>query len=170
MWYWNIFLLFISITVVFFIIWTNNNRLRLTSFSPNPVYESYSSYVAVADKQSSENQQYTTSPSISFTKKTVSHPKSIQNNQLLVKDNQQYNSSEIMLKESSVLHINNKNNQESTPIQHYQESTPIQHYQESTHPFSKLVKYAEETVLEQQYPKDNGPVAEKVCLSCLTGF
>jgi hypothetical protein len=191
MWYWIVFLLFIFITVVFFLIWANNNRIRLTS-PTHPDHESYSSYVSVLDEHANEDQQYSMSPSLSFTKNTVSQFQSIvKNKPIIVKDNNlhQYNSSKIMIKEAPSLHIDKKENvsihqdstpivQDSTPI--VQDSTPIVQdstpiiiqykEKESTHPFDTLVKYAEETVLEKQYPKDNGPVPEKVCLSCLTGF
>lgn len=195
MWYWIVFLLFIFITVVFFLIWANNNRIRLTS-PTHPDHESYSSYVSVLDEHSNEDQQYTTSPSLSVTKHTVSHSQSIvKNKPIIVKDNvHQYHSSKIMIKEAPSLHIDKKEHksiiqdstpiiqdstpiiQESTPI--VQDSTPIVQRQEkdqikekeTKHPFTTLVRYAEETVLERQYPKDNGPVPEKVCLSCLTGF
>jgi len=199
MWYWTVFLLFIFIIVVVFLIWANNNRIRLTS-PTHPDHESYSSYVSVLDEHANEDKQYSMSPSLSFTKNTVSQFQSIvKNKPIIVKDNNlhQYNSSKIMIKEAPSLHIDKKENvsihqestpiiqdstpivqdstpivQESTPI--VQESTPIvqdkDQEKESTHPFETLVTYAEETVLEKQYPKDNGPVPEKVCLSCLTGF
>ena len=227
MWYWIIYLLLIFITVVFFLIWVNNNRIRLTS-PMHPDHESYSSYVSVLNEHSNEDQQYATSPSLSFTKHTVSHSQSIvKNKPIIVKDNvQQYNSSKIIIKEKPLLHIDKKEHksiiqdstpiiQDSTPIiqestlivqrqekestpivkdqikekestpiiqrqekDQIKESTPIVQRQEkdqikekeTKHPFTTLITYAEETVLERQYPKDNGPVPEKVCLSCLTGF